>query len=379
MSERKRIFLLISIMTAIVLVITSFTIFFLYKAAIHEEKKRLVETVKSQARIIEAMVKFDAEHSQSYSPGGARGATLIKITAAHNNYEQSGMTTEFTLAERDGEWISFLIRHRHGGLEEYLQPVAFDSELAVPMQKALSGESGTIIAEDYRGVLVMAAYEPVAEYNLGIVAKIDLSEIRAPYIRAGLISGLLAVLMVGIGATLFVRVSYPMIRTIHIQNATLFEANKTLQKEIGERLYAEEALEKAHSELEKKVKRRTAELTETNTLLEKEIHDRKAAEQQLIQKEKLSALGVMVSSMAHEINNPNSFISFNIPILRDYIHEMLPIVAKHANAEPEFEVCNLSYPEFEQDILKLLSNIENGSRRISSVISNLRESSHDKR
>lgn len=123
MSERKRIFLLISIMTAITLMITGLTIFFLYKAAIREEKKRLVETVKSQARIIEAMVKFDAEHSQSYSPGGARGATLIKITAAHNNYEQSGMTTEFTLAERESEWISYLIRHRHGGMEDYLKPV----------------------------------------------------------------------------------------------------------------------------------------------------------------------------------------------------------------------------------------------------------------
>ena len=109
-----------------------------------------------------------------------------------------------------------------------------------------------------------------------------------------------------------------------------------------------------------------------------DITDKKLFERQLIKREKLASLGVMVSSMAHEINNPNSFISFNIPILRDYVHEMLPMIGAYANGKPEFELCNLTYPEFEQDITRLLLNIENGSKRISSVISNLREYSHDK-
>jgi signal transduction histidine kinase len=490
-------------MSAISLIITGFTMVFLYKAAIHEEKRRLVETVESQARIIEAMAKFDAEYSQSYAPGGARGATLLKLNAAHNNYEQARMTVEFVLAERKDNWISFLIRHRHGGLEEYLKPVVFDSELAVPMRLALLGKSGTIIAEDYRGELVLAAYEPVAVLNLGIVAKIDLSEIRAPYIRASCISGLFAILMVGSGAILFVRISNPIINVINDQNAKLSKTNESLQREVRERIHAEAEIKKAHSELEMKVKRRTAELSETNTVLNKEIYERSEAQQklkrneimlkktfdgildplilldkhmavmmmnkaavdyyktstpedvigkpcyqvlmgtsdicegcsvtsafssenyisyerngivdpdrvesvtaypiterdgsvtsivtrisditekkmlerQLIQKEKLAALGVMVSSMAHEINNPNNFISFNIPILRDYVREMLPMVGMYAAGKPEFELFNLSYPEFEEDIHKLLVNIENGSKRISSLISTLREYSFDK-
>ena len=40
----------------------------------------------------------------------------------------------------------------------------------------------------------------------------------------------------------------------------------------------------------------------------------------------MASLGTMVSSVAHEINNPISFISFNIPILRDYVNELLPLV-----------------------------------------------------
>ncbi len=105
-------------MTAISLFITGITISFLYQTAFREEEKRLVETVESQARIIEAVTNFDAVHYQSYTPGGARAATLGQISEAHNNYEQAGMTMEYTIAEKKGDWICFLIRHRHGGLEE---------------------------------------------------------------------------------------------------------------------------------------------------------------------------------------------------------------------------------------------------------------------
>jgi signal transduction histidine kinase len=104
-----------------------------------------------------------------------------------------------------------------------------------------------------------------------------------------------------------------------------------------------------------------------------DITERRLFERQLIQQEKLSSLGVLVSSIAHEINNPNNFVSFNIPILRDYIEEMIPIVDGFAVEHPEFELCNLTYPEFRQDIFKLIVNIENGSGRISTFVSNLRK------
>ena len=200
---------------------------------------------------------------------------------AHQNYEQSGRTMEFTLAERKGDSIIFLLRHRHGDLDDELEPIGFDSHLAEPMRQALLGRSGTIVGVDYRGELVLAAHEPVSELDSGIVAKIDLSEIRAPFIRAGGIAGFFAILAVIAGATLFVRISNPMIKQIERHNDDLSTANRNLKKEIAERKRAEDALQKTHNELELRVNERTTDLSKSNTLLRQEIDVRKQAEGQL--------------------------------------------------------------------------------------------------
>ena len=505
MSGRKRVFLLISIMAVCSLMVAGIAISMLYQAAVNEERERLLETVQSQARLIESVARFDATHNKATIPGGARAATLHQIVEAHQSYEQSGRTMEFTLAERKNDSISFLLRHRHGGLEKQLDTIEFDSHLAEPMRQALLGRSGTIVGVDYRGELVLAAHEPVSELNSGIVAKIDLSELRAPFIRAGGIAGFFAIIAVIAGATLFFRISNPMVKQLEKNNVDLSEANDNLKKEIAERKRAEGRLQKTFNQLELRVKERTADLSESNALLRQEIDVRRQAEQQLrynetmlqkvfdgildplilidkdmqikimnracvdyygvadlegaigkicyqvlecrpdtreecrvpkaisngknitfernkptdpnrfekiviytveeeedgskigsvivrisditerklferqlIQKEKMASLGVLVSSIAHEINNPNNFVSFNIPILKDYIEEMIPIVDEYAALRRDFEICNLTYSEFRQDIFKLIVNIENGSERISSFVSNLRNFSQTK-
>ena len=109
-----------------------------------------------------------------------------------------------------------------------------------------------------------------------------------------------------------------------------------------------------------------------------DITEQRLLEEQIIQNEKMASLGVLTSCIAHEINNPISFISFNIPILRDYIEELMPIVDACAEKQPKLEICSMPYNDFHEDISNLLDNLEHGSTRIKAFISNLREFSQIK-
>ena len=216
MGERERLFLLVLIMTTVSLVVAGITIYVLYGTAFEQQQERLVEAAQSQARLIEAIARFDAARAktnpESY-PGGPAVATLSQIIDAHGHYKGFGETGEFTLARRSGDNIFFLLRHRHFDLDQP-KSVPLDSELAEPMRRALSGLSGTVVGLDYRGETVLAAHEPVAELGFGIVAKIDLSEVRTPFVKAGIIAVCASLLVVFVGAVIFFRVSNPIIRRL---------------------------------------------------------------------------------------------------------------------------------------------------------------------
>ena len=247
MSERKSIFLLVAIMIMTCISIAGTTITILYNTAIHEERARLMETAQSQARLIESIARFDGIYSTDY-PGGAKAATLNQIIDAHENYIGFGKTGEFTLSEKIEKEIVFLLRHRYSNLKTP-KPVPIASELAEPMRRALSGRSGTVVGLDYRGEKVLAAYEPVAELNFGIVAKIDMSEIRAPFLKAGLIGMCFTVLVVLIGVGMFFRVANPMVIQLEKQNHEMKKLNDDMKSEIQERKQATTALRKSEREL----------------------------------------------------------------------------------------------------------------------------------
>jgi hypothetical protein len=54
-----------------------------------------------------------------------------------------------------------------------------------------------------------------AELNLGIVAKIDLSEVRKPFFRAAIITLIFAAILIGLGARIFIKVTNPILMNLH--------------------------------------------------------------------------------------------------------------------------------------------------------------------
>ena len=75
-------------------------------------------------------------------------------------------------------------------------------------------------------------------------------------------------------------------------------------------------------------------LQEKNILLQQALDDLKAAQVQQIQNEKMVALGQMVAGIAHEVNNPISFIYGNLDYARQYVQNLVNLIQAYQTEYP---------------------------------------------
>ena len=157
---------------------------------------------------------------------------------------------------------------------------------------------------------------------------------------------------------------------------------RRMQKHLEE---ANRQLRESHEELERRVEERTAELLVVNERLKAEMIERKRQEEEarkhqerLFHAAKMVSLGTLVSGVAHEINNPSTFIMSNAPILQKVWKSIEPILNEYCEKQGDFPIGNLSYLEIRDTIPTLFSGILEGAQRIKKIVSELMDFARQK-
>ena len=133
-----------------------------------------------------------------------------------------------------------------------------------------------------------------------------------------------------------------------------------------------------YANLEDKIQQRTRELNEKNVRLKQTLQKLKLTQSQLIQTEKMSSLGQMIAGIAHEINNPVSFIHGNLDYIENYTQDLLNLINIYQNLYPDVtpeikEILeNIDVDFFKEDMPKTLSSMRIGTQRIEEIVLTLR-------
>lgn len=116
-------------------------------------------------------------------------------------------------------------------------------------------------------------------------------------------------------------------------------------------------------------------MTNAQILIERKRAVERAAmqQQQLLLADKMASLGILVSGVAHEINNPNHFITSQTPILARAWDSIVPVLEQYYEEHGDFDMGGIVYSEMRERVPDILSSILRGANRIKAIVGELKQ------
>jgi len=168
-----------------------------------------------------------------------------------------------------------------------------------------------------------------------------------------------------------------------------FEAKQYLDLKVQKRTSEVVKQKKEIEEMNEELRQQKEELQTTNEILEdqkeelqKTLENLKLAQSQLVQSEKMASIGQLVAGIAHEINNPVTFISAGVDSLNTNLEEVRQVLDIYHRITPgnvteklkdiEDLKGEIDYNEAIREIGQLIESIKNGTERTTEIIRGLR-------
>ena len=338
---------------------------------LREFQTNLLET-ESHRQSLSSLLNQPDELAQLYAEYNKDLGQVSQIWSKLKNISQENCASK----NQECQILENIVKNYDGSMQEYFeQPKILSRKIDLLNLQPTDIANARNIVNKFtsNGILVKNLFNFVEEFENLIEAnaeKIEQSEVeldRAITLQVMILAGSLC-LSVGIAALLTAHISRGITKPLEASTKVAHQVSQNDDFSLRVPIMSQDEVGVLATTLNQLIER-----------VQKLLKERKAAEIQLIQSEKMSSLGQMVAGIAHEINNPVTFIQGNIEHAKEYSQDLFNLIELYQKYYPQppeeidEQIENIELDYLKSDSQKLFASMQNGSERIKQIIMSLRD------